>query len=276
MRKRKNKLFLGLGIFFLVFWMRNAYYDYKFRNIDDSLSNSQEGENIQIKERINYLEQLAKVNKKIAKIMKNQDKYPKILLEMLSRNLDMTDYVLEYEENKGQVFSDTIGTIKKGEYPLLLQYDKRWGYGMYGEEVIAINGCGPTVVSIIIAGLTGRNDITPYDVASYSYTNGYYQDGTSWSFFTKGVQYFGITGTELNLSKQNMINELKNGHPIICSMGKGTFTTTGHIIAIAGIQEDKFIIRDPNSKERSNRLWSYEEIATQIKNLWSYQINFND
>lgn len=256
--------------------MRNAYYDYKFKNIDDSVSNSQEGENIQIKERINYLEQLAKVNKKIAKIMKNQDKYPKILLEMLSRNLDMTDYVLEYEENKGQVFSDTIGTIKKGEYPLVLQYDKRWGYGMYGEEVIAINGCGPTVVSIIIAGLTGRNDITPYDVASYSYTNGYYQDGTSWSFFTKGVQYFGITGTELKLSKQNMINELKNGHPIICSMGKGTFTTTGHIIAITGIQEDKFIIRDPNSKERSNRLWSYEEIATQIKNLWSYQINFND
>lgn len=68
-----------------------------------------------------------------------------------------------------------------------------------------------------------------------------------------------------------MMLELENGHPIICSMGRGDFTTTGHIIAITGIKDGKFIVRDPNSKERSNKLWSYEKIAPQIKNLWSYQ-----
>ena len=53
--------------------------------------------------------------------MKNKDSYPKILLEMLSRNLDMTDYVLNYLDYKGQVFSNDIGKVTKGKYPLLLQ-----------------------------------------------------------------------------------------------------------------------------------------------------------
>ena len=40
---------------------------------------------------------------------------------MLSRNPDMLDFVEGYPEKKGQVFADTIGHVKKGEFPLLLQ-----------------------------------------------------------------------------------------------------------------------------------------------------------
>ena len=82
--------------------------------------------------------------------MKNKDSYPKILLEMLSRNLDMTDYVLNYLDYKGQVFSNDIGKVTKGKYPLLLQYDTRWGYGMYGDDVIAINGCEMILLLMIL------------------------------------------------------------------------------------------------------------------------------
>lgn len=268
---KKNKVFLLLITLIICFISRNIYYDYKFRNIENTAISSQEEANNQSKVDLDYLNQLSKSNRKIKSIIENKNKYPQVLLEMLARNIDMTDYVLEYEENRGQVFSDTIGTVQKGQYPLLLQYDKRWGYGIYKDDVIAINGCGPTSLDIILAGLTGRNDITPYDIALYSANNDYYQSGTSWSFFTEGVQYFGIKGTEISLSKSNMMLELENGHPIICSMGRGDFTTTGHIIAITGIKDGKFIVRDPNSKERSNKLWSYEKIAPQIKNLWSYQ-----
>ena len=268
---KKNKVFLLLIALIICFISRNIYYDYKFRNIENTAISSQEEANNQSKVDLDYLNQLSKSNRKIKSIIENKNKYPQVLLEMLARNIDMTDYVLEYEENRGQVFSDTIGTVQKGQYPLLLQYDKRWGYGIYKDDVIAINGCGPTSLDIILAGLTGRNDITPYDIALYSANNDYYQSGTSWSFFTEGVQYFGIKGTEISLSKSNMMLELENGHPIICSMGRGDFTTTGHIIAITGIKDGKFRVRDPNSKERSNKLWSYEKIAPQIKNLWSYQ-----
>lgn len=273
-RKRtKPRYFLIIILLIISFIFRNNYYEYKLNHnvvkkqsvniIDDSKSINS----------IDYLESLKNKNDNIKKIMDNKESYPTELLELLSRNLDMTDYVLNYLNFKGQKLSDNIGKVTKGEYPLLLQYDKRWGYGMYGNEVIAINGCGPTSVAIVIAGLTGRNDITPYNIATYSYQNGYYDVGTSWSFFTEGIKKYGIIGTELPLIKSKMIEELKLGHPIICSMGKGEFTTTGHIITIVGIKKDKFIINDPNSKKRSNKLWSYEEIENQIKNLWSFQTN---
>lgn len=272
-KKVKKKIIIIILILILLILGRNEYYNYKLNHYSETINpyvNVPNNENV---DSIDYLESLSNKDSKIATIMKNKDRYPKVLLEMLSRNLDMTDYVLEYLDSKGQVFSDNIGKITKGKYPLLLQYDTRWGYGMYGDDVIAINGCGPTSLAMVIAGLTGRNDITPYDVATYSYQNGHYANGTSWSLFTKGVNNYGIIGTELSLSKSAMISELEQNHPIICSMSKGDFTTTGHIIVIVGVKDGKFIINDPNSKERSNKLWSYEKIKSQIRNLWSFKLN---
>lgn len=246
-KKTKRKILIFVIILVSIIFIRTEYYNYKFNHQYKSAEETINNKNI---DSINYLETLANENPDIAKIMKNKDSYPKILLEMLSRNLDMTDYVLNYLVNKGQVFSNDIGKVTKGKYPLLLQYDTRWGYGMYGDDVIAINGCGPTSLAMIIAGLTGRNDITPYDIATYSYQKGYYTGGTSWSLFTEGTSKYGIIGTEIPLSKASIINELEQNHPIICSMKKGDFTTTGHIITIVGTKNKQFIINDPNSRER--------------------------
>lgn len=226
--------------------------------------------NIDEDEVIHNLKELSKKDNRIEKIVEEKDKYPKDLLDMLSRNIDLTNYVISFNSSKGKIYSDNIGKVKRGEFPLLFQYDRRWGYGIYGDNYIALNGCGPTSVAMVVAGLTGRNDVTPYKVATYAYQNGYYKNGTSWRFFTEGVKKYGITGKEINLDKNKMIKELENGHPIICSMGKGDFTTTGHIIVIIGLKNNQFIINDPSSKERSNKLWSYEQISNQIKNLWSF------
>ena len=74
------------------------------------------------------LQTLKKQEPKIQDIIDHFQEYPSELLEMLSKNLDMLDFVLEYPNKKGEVFSDTIGDVKLGTYPLLLQYDPRWGY----------------------------------------------------------------------------------------------------------------------------------------------------
>lgn len=136
---------------------------------------------------------------------------------------------------------------------------------MYGDEVLAINGCGLTSVAMVIAGLTERNIITPYDVASYAYENGYYKKGTRWNFFTEGVKNYGIVDKEIPLVKSKIFKELELGHPIICSMRKGDFTTTGHLIVLVDVKNGKLMVNDPNSRERSERLES------QIKNLWSFR-----
>lgn len=220
------------------------------------------------------LTEMSKEDSRINKIIKNIDAYPSELLEMLSRNPDMTDYALDYLNKKGEVTSDNIGEVIKGKFPLLLQYDERWGYGIYGDNVIAINGCGPTVLTMVIAGLTGRNNITPYDIAAFSEREGYYQEeGTSWLLFTEGIKQYGITGENIPLSESIINENLIQGHPIICSMRKGTFTTTGHFILLTGIKDGKYIVNDPNSRERSNTLYSYDEISYQIKNLWSFHLD---
>ena len=278
MKKRKMNnsikvlLVIVIIIFLANFISSNSYLIY--RGIDKILNNNTINENIIITEDTkDILKEMAKSDSRINKILENYDEYPEVLLEMLSRNSDMTDYVVNYLDKKGTVTTDNIGKVKKGEFPLLLQYDTRWGYGKYGDSVIAISGCGPTVISMVIAGLTGNNSITPYDVAKYSEGNGYYDllAGTSWSLFTEGVLEYGIKGTTISLSKSIMISELENGHPIVCSMRKGDFTTTGHIILITGVKDGKFIINDPNSKERSQKLWDYETLEPQIRNLWSFE-----
>ena len=111
------------------------------------------------------LESIAKTDYRYKEVLANKDIYPEKLLEMLSRNKDMISYMYDFEDKKGHIYIDNIGKVTKGEYPLLLQYDKKWGYGIYGDNVIAINGCGPTSLAMVVAGLTGKNDTTPYDIA---------------------------------------------------------------------------------------------------------------
>lgn len=208
---------------------------------------------------------------RILEMITHYDEYPSILWGMLERNIDSLDYMLGYLENKGKVFAQDIGHSTVGEYPLLLQYDTRWGYGIYGDSAIAINGCGPASVAIVVAGLTGRSDVTPYTVSEHSYKSGYYYGGTSWNLFTEGVKEYGIQGQVLPLVKNKMIQELEAGHPIICSMRPGDFTTTGHIIVLSGVEDGKFVVKDPNSRRRSSQLWDFETLQPQIKQLWSFQ-----
>lgn len=222
-----------------------------------------------IKER---LSRLNNQDSRIKDIIINYNDYPEELLDMLSRNVDMIDFVINFPKKKGKTYSNNIGAVKKGEVPLLLQWDERWGYAGYGESCIAVSGCAPTALAMVIAGLKGENSITPYEIGKYAEDNGFYVKGTgtSWSLMTVGGSHFGVKGTEISLSKSVIYNELEAGHPIICSMRKGDFTTAGHFIVLAGVKDGKIKVNDPNSRQRSEILWDYERLEGQIKNLWAF------
>lgn len=220
------------------------------------------------------LENLKKQDERINSILEQKEKYPIDLLDMLSRNIEMLDFVFDFPQQKGKVENNKIEEAQKGIVPLLLQWDKRWGYARYGDSYLAINGCAPTTLSMVITGLTGKDDITPYTVSKYAFEQGYYINGTgtSWDLMTKGSEYFGIKGEELTLSKRAIYRALESGELIICSVRKGDFTTTGHFIVLSGIQNGKIKVNDPNSLERSSILWEYERIESQIKNLWVFSL----
>lgn len=220
------------------------------------------------------LTELAQSNKTVRQVLEQADQYPADLLELLSNNEETADFVLGYTEKKGQAPAEDIGEVASGEIPLLLQWDERWGYTQYGDNMIAINGCGPTVVAMAAAGLTGDNSITPYKVAQYAEEQGYYtgESGTSWELMTQGAVHFGVQGQELGLSESEILSELESGHPVICSMRPGDFTTTGHFIVLTGVEDGKIRVNDPNSRKRSETLWDYDTLEYQINNLWAFSL----
>lgn len=216
---------------------------------------------------------MASQDMRVREVIDNCESYPTDLLKMLSRNEDMLDFVLGYPENRGRVLAEDIGEVEKGTVPLLLQYDPRWGYGAYGSSTVAVSGCGPACLAMVIAGLTGDNSVTPYDVARYANAHGYYVPGagTAWTLMSKGSAHFGVIGEELPLVESIMKRELAEGRPIICSVGPGDFTTAGHFIVLTGVEDGQFTVNDPNSPQRSEMLWDYETLEPQISNLWSFQ-----
>lgn len=215
---------------------------------------------------------MALTDPKVREVVAHKDQYPEELIELLENNAETADFVLGYPEKKDTAPAETIGDVTQGEIPLLLQWDERWGYAYYADDMIAVNGCGPTAIAMVAAGLTGDNTVTPYKVAQFSAGNGYYagDSGTSWTLMTDGAQQFGIYGEEMGLSEDEVFSALENGHPIICSMRPGDFTTTGHFIVLTGIEDGKIQVNDPNSRVRSGKLWDYSRLEYQINNLWVY------
>ena len=92
--------------------------------------------------------------------------YPTQLLELVARNPETAQFVLDYPEVKDDPPGETVGQVTKGTFPLLMQWDSRWGYQTYGDGLMALNGCGPTALSMVICGLTGDDTVTPWTVAS--------------------------------------------------------------------------------------------------------------
>ena len=225
---------------------------------------------------VKELLEMEEQDSRISDVVEKADLYPERVLKMLSKNIETLAFVLDYWDKKDVPCEESIGQAPvQGEIPLLLQWDERWGYGTYGESMVAVSGCGPTCIAMVASGLTGRTDITPYTVASYSENNGFLtkEMDTSWDLMTYGCQEFGVTGTMLGLDENAMANTLSYGNPIICSMGPGDFTDNGHFIVLTGYENGMFHVNDPNSKIRSEKTWSYEELKNQIVNMWWYSLN---
>lgn len=219
-----------------------------------------------------FLENLAETNPDIAAIYANREEYPEAMLIALANNLEILDFVKGYLTTEHIAAGGFSEEELEEKYPLLLQWDKRWGYVQYGNNNIGVAGCGPTCLSMVILALTGNEGATPDKVAAYSEENGYYVKGagTAWSFMTEGAEVYGLWAEEIGLDEEIMQDCLDNGNPIICAMRKGDFTTAGHFIVIYGYDEKGFWVNDPNSISRSERQWDFETLKGQIKNLWTY------
>ena len=202
---------------------------------------------------------------------------PEILEELLEKNEETLDYVSGYGNRKEYVGKpiDLTQDFVEGEVPLLMQWDRRWGYDVYGKEMIGLAGCGPLCLEMAYLYFTEDIEMTPREMAEFAFENGFYtESGTSWSLWTEGTALLGLKGEELPLDENRMKAELDAGGLIVCSMRPGDFTTTGHFILIRGYDEDGFYVNDPNRRSTSGKVWDFETLQYQIRNLWGLRKAF--
>lgn len=205
----------------------------------------------------------------------DEESCPESLKKLAETNPEAEDFVKDYAKNKGKKKKIDISGDLTGGIPLFLQWDKRWGYRKYGGEFIAVNGCGPTCLSMVWCGLTGKTKWNPYKVAKMAEEKGYYVKGTgsTWNLMTEGAMELGLCVENVVFDKEHIVDTLKKGRPIICVVGPGDFTTQGHFLVLTGVtSHGKIKIHDPNSKKNSERKWKLSELMPQIKNLWAYRL----
>ncbi len=221
----------------------------------------------------NMLLQLALENGDIAKIYADRESYPEELLTALAFNQEMLAFVQGYPDADTKAAGGFTEEEKEQDFPLFLQWDGRWGYVPYGGSCIGLAGCGPTCLSMVIFSLTEDENATPDALADYGMSRGYYVAGagTDWSFMTDAAQEYGLSVNQLRLDKTVMQQYLDSGHLLICSMGKGDFTRSGHFIVLYDYDEEGFLVNDPNSQERSGKRWDFDTLRWQIKNVWGYK-----
>lgn len=203
----------------------------------------------------------------------DRSQYPQQMLEALDKNEELLDFVLEYPDKKGTWAEEPqLDLSQDRSIPLFLQWDAQWGYAPYGDGMIGLDGCGPTCLSMVYVGLTGDTSMHPRAMADYSANNGYLTDtgATQWALMTSGAQGLGLQAWEVSLSEEAMAQELAAGHPIICSMRPGDFTTKGHFIVLYAYENGLFYVNDPNSRVRSDTCFDYDRLSPQIKAMWAF------
>lgn len=224
-------------------------------------------------EGIRHIQELSEENPDLDQILLQIEEYPDNLITALCNNMEMLEYARNYPNTEKKVYGTVCEEEKKNGIPLLMQWDPRWGYAPYGDDVIALSACGPTSLSMVLVGLTGNEDAAPDHVAAYAMEQGFYIPGvgTTWDLMTLGAEHFGVRGYGIETDKELFFSLIKEGIPIICSMNPGDFTAKGHFVVLTGIKNGKLCINDCMSQARSRKLWKWETFAPQVNQAWAFE-----
>ena len=219
----------------------------------------------------------AEQKEKLQFILNHQAAYPPEMIEFLVKYEEVIDFVLKYpvEINKEHAMVvDVSGEYTKGKVPTFVQWDDRWGYLPYGDNIIADSGCGPTCLSMAMVALTGKTQYTPITVSNFAEKNGYYVDGvgSSWDLMLGGAKKLGLQSGQISIKEESIKSALEGGKLVILSMGPGIFTKGGHFILIYKYENGKFYVKDPNSWEKSDQGFTYSQFGSQIKGGWGLYV----
>lgn len=220
---------------------------------------------------IELLTQQAATDTEMQSIIDNIAIYPDDILRYLSVNSEMKQFAINYPAKINITFDgDFSAEFTPGAVPLFLQYDEKWGYADYGKDIVALRGAGPTCLSMAYTYLKQDGSMNPIKVADFATEKGYLQENgdTAWTLITDGATQLGLGSKELASNKEDMIDALKEGNVLICSVTPGDFSKVQHFILIREYKDGFFYVNDPASEARSQVGWDYKRLNSQIAKMW--------
>ncbi|NCA68115.1 MAG: hypothetical protein EOM87_08650 [Clostridia bacterium] len=210
-------------------------------------------------------------------------------IEFKSAFVPDEDIPAEVMVNSLKAFPSLYESIQKAEYAAFMSIEvgmdnddfvyycqvwKEYASIPYGNETIGSYGCGPTNVTMVVSTLTNKN-ITPDEVASLAERWGLFVSGigTSHGIFAKSAEHYGLKVEGFDATQSSIITRLKSGQLIICSMGSGYFSRSGHFITLRGITEDgKILIADSYSPANTQKEWDLSFLMSQLRynQMWAF------
>ena len=197
--------------------------------------------------------------------------WPEALTELMRKEPAAEGFVMGYPFMQDAEQEVDLSVYENcTQVPHLLQWDMQWGYTQYGDNMLALNGGGPTCLSMVSIYVLQDTKYTPRYIATFSEENNYYLEGvgTSWSLISEGGVKLGMDVQEIPLVWNIIKEHLDAGDPIICIMGPGDFTDDCQFVVLSEAEEDMVKVLTPNSMILSEGMWSFEQIESQIQNLW--------
>jgi len=154
------------------------------------------------------------------------------------------------------------------------QGDSRWGSKMYSShgakgQTMSNSGCGPTAMADVVAALIDSS-VTPWTLAQLAMEWGdrTYDNGTAWSFFAHVQAHYHFPQMIQTASLDGLKACLDAGGYVVCSMGPGYWTKSGHFITAWMYDGSYIYCNDPASSTRKKQ--SISDFMKQRKQFFCF------
>lgn len=191
------------------------------------------------------------------------DSYPIVAEVQVNSKL----LVLAYEDKPASTWDKPVFGQDGMNVPQLYQNDFQTAVCEYDGDArsVATSGCSVACLSMALYYLTGDDSQTPTTLLREACLAGYYTgNGVKQSDLEALATAHGVKAQRCAKKTSLIRRAMERGYPIVATMGDGYFGN-GHYIVLRGLtKDDRLLVNDPNSPEKSARTYPLASVFYQL------------